>query len=226
MGKTAVVIPCFKRPEYTKLCLEYLEKSQVYKDVDFYIFDDGSNDGTFEIIQSSKLPITVFQNKDSIGLRNVLINFFNIVKDKDYDFLAKMDNDCLVPANWLDDLEYILSTHDFDILSPNVLPSNAAFLYGKEGHPVRPAVTVGGLWFMKAQMINGMDFEAFAPNGINGAFNLLKQIIAEKEARCGWVPDVTVQDIGHWSGEHPLHIKSKEHEEYSAYVGRPISWTA
>jgi len=226
VGKTAVIVPCFKRPEYTKLCIEYLEKAQAYPNAHFFLFDDGSQDGTYEILNNAKLPKTVYRTDESVGLRNVLINFFNLVKYTKYENLAKIDNDCLVPVNWLDDMEYLLYSQPFDILSPNVLPSNAAFIYGQDGIPIRPSLSVGGLWFMKSTMVNGVDFEAFTPNGINRAFNLLKQIIAEKEAVCGWVPDVTVQDIGHWSGGHPLHIKSKDHEEYSAYVGRPISWTA
>lgn len=225
MRKTAVIIPCFKRPEYTNHCINAMERAQVYRDVDFFLVDDCSNDSTYEILQTANLPIKrLIRHSEPQGLRNIIIDFFNAVKDQGYVYLAKMDNDCLVPENWLNQLIDVLEKTEMDIVSPNVLPSNAAFELGKDGELVRPSDHVGGLWCMKTTLIESMTFEKYAPNGITGAFNILKQIIAENDAKCGWVPSVTVQDVGHWSGYHPLHIKSKEHEEYSAVIGRGVSW--
>ncbi|MBX4189765.1 glycosyltransferase family 2 protein [Candidatus Parcubacteria bacterium] len=199
--RTAVLVPIYKRLEYARLCIEAIKKSKDYESAEFYFLDGSS------------------------GLRNTIIDFFEEVRGK-YEYLAKMDSDCLVPDNWLKDLTHILDTTDYDIISPNVFPSNAAFLYGREGAIVRPSESVGGLWCMRASLIKDMNFERYSPNGISGAFNLLTQIIKENEAKCGWIPSVTIQDIGHWSGAHPLHIKSKEHEEYSAEVRRDVSWSA
>lgn len=200
--RIAVLVPCYGRPEYTELCIKALKASPDYASADFF-YKDGAN-----------------------GLRNTIIDFFDEVRDK-YDYIAKMDNDCVVPKNWLDDLVYALETERYDIVSPNVEPSNAAFSVGKDSDGlVRPADHVGGLWCMKVSLIRDMSFERFSPNGITGAFNIIKQIVAENDAKVGWVPGVTVQDIGHWSGLHPLHIKSKEHEEYSVSIGRNISWSS
>lgn len=226
MPRAAVLVPCYKRPEYTKYCIEALEKSQDYSGVDFYLVDDGSHDDTYSILSNAKLSSTIIRNSETQGLRTVIVDFFELVRGKGYDYFLKMDNDCIVPKDWLTNLTSILRDSDFDIVSPNVLPSNAAFVLGKDGIPIRPSETVGGLWCMKSHLIDDVSFEKYAPNGIHGAFNILKQIIIEKEAKCGWVPMVEVQDVGHWSGEHPQHIKSKEHEEYSMIIGRPISWSA
>jgi len=62
--------------------------------------------------------------------------------------------------------------------------------------------------------------------GITGAIAILRQIYSEKSPIMGWVPSVVFDDMGHWSGEHPMHIKSKDHLEYSNEVGREIAWTA
>ncbi len=202
MSRTAVLVPCYKRNEYTQMCIDSLKKSEDYGSVDFY-FKDGIS-----------------------GLRNTIIDFFDEVRSKEYTYLAKMDNDCLVPNNWIKDLTDALDTSGYDIISPNVFPSNAAFVHGSDGELIRPSKIVGGLWCMRASLIKDMTFERYAPNGIVGAFNILTQIINEKDAVVGWLPSVTIQDIGHWSGAHPLHIKSKEHEEYSAEVRRDVSWSA
>lgn len=223
MSRVAVLVPCLKRPEYTAMCMESLKKAGT-KGIHFYLVDDGSNDGTDKVLMDSGIAHIVTVHKEPIGLRNTIIEFFDMVKHGNYEYLAKMDNDCLVPENWVSRLIENLEKSNIDIISPNVAPSNAAFVHGKDGFPVRPSEIVGGLWCMKASLPKGIDYERFSPNGISGAFNILKQIIFEKEARVGWDVSVLVQDIGHWSGNHPLHIKSDEHQAYSVLVGRPVSW--
>lgn len=205
--KVAVFMSHYKRPEYTEKCMEAIKEAQSYEEVDFYIIEDNPN----------------------IGLRNRIIDFFDTIKDKNYDYIAKIDNDCLVPKDWLDSMLAVFSKTDADILSPNVIPSNAAFTYGREdtdGKGYRPADIVGGLWFMKASLVKDMYFERHSTTGLVGAISILKQICVEKEPKIGWVSDVIVEDMGHWSGKHSLHIKSKEHELYSKEAGRQIAWSA
>jgi hypothetical protein len=116
---------------------------------------------------------------------------------------------------------------DSDILSPNVMPSNASYRYGKpdaSNPDIRPSKTVGGLWMMKRAMIDGIEFNHHDVVGIKGAFNILYQIAIEKEAKVAWLTNVTVQDIGHWSGMHPENIKSAEHLEYYKEIGRAVPW--
>jgi glycosyltransferase involved in cell wall biosynthesis len=231
MKSVAVLVPCYKRPEYTKLCLEAIKLAQDYGSrVYFYIVDDGSNDGTREIIEQSGISAHfVFQ--ENKGLRKVIIDFISWVKDLDkefgIDYISKVDSDCIVSKNWMNDLLSILETSNADIISPNVTPSNAAFKHGdlsrKEGDFI-PSEIVGGVWTMKKNMIDGIYFEQVDVSGITGAFHILNQIVIEKDPKIGWTDKVTFEDIGHWSGHHPLHIKSIEHAVYSAEVGRPIAW--
>ena len=104
-----------------------------------------------------------------------------------------------------------MENSDADILSPNVLPSNAAFKIGSDpenGEPYRPSQYVGGLWFMKKNLIKDIFFEIHDLLGITGAWSLLDQIIIEKDPKIGWLSAVTCQDMGHWSGRHPDHIKT------------------
>lgn len=197
----------YLRPEYTERCIKAINESQEYNNVDFYIVEDTN-------------PTT--------GLRNRIMDFFDSIKDKNYDFIAKMDNDCLVPKNWLNNMLAVFAKTDADILSPNVMPSNAAFTYGKadtKGKGYRPSEIVGGLWFMKYSIIKDIYFERHELKGLMGAVPLLRQIVTEKEPNIGWVPEVIVQDVGHWSGIHEEHIRSKEHFEYSKEVGRSVAWS-
>ena len=219
-----VIVPCFKRPEYTEKCIKSLEKSQDYQDTTFYLVDDGSNDETEKILRSSNLPSHVIVNRENVGLRQVLIDFFEF--SRPFKYVMKVDNDCEVPKSWLDDMKQMMFETDADILSPNVFPSDAANKFGspKFGLKYIPSKIVGGLWCMRTSLYKDIKFEPVNTFGIKGAFNLLNQIIVETDAKVGWVPSVVFQDLGHYSGKHPDHIKSEEHLNYSIEVGRPVSW--
>jgi len=90
-----------------------------------------------------------------------------------------------------------------------------------------PSTIVGGVWTMKREMIEDVFFEPIETcKGIKGAFPIINQIANIKKPRIGWTDRVVFDDIGYWGGTHPDHIKSKEHELYSAEIGRPIAWKA
>lgn len=223
----AIFIPAYKRPEYTEMCLESIKNSQEYPDTIFYFLDDGFNK---EVFNKYKRPGDILQENESpMGLRNGIIDFIDWVKTTNIDIISKVDNDCLVPKNWFNDLVGILTKTDVDILSPNVSESQAAFKYGKDDTyelGYRPSSFVGGLWTMHTKWVKDIFFERADTKGIRGAFALLHQIIVLNETRpnIGWTDKVTFDDVGHWGGTHQQHIKSEEHAMYSTEVGRPVGW--
>lgn len=222
-----VIVPCFKRPEYTFNCIKALEEAQTYDNVLFNLWDDGSDDETSKILENSTLNKRVVIAKQNMGLRNILIEFLSLVSNQT-KYIAKVDNDVMMPENWLRDLLALMKSNPVDILSPNVFPSNAAEKLGEpdlEGKGYMTSHHVGGLWFMKREIIDGLSFEVYPRvKGINGAFEILNQIILDKDPTIGWAYNIVAQDIGHWSGIHPLCIKSDEHRDYYAYINRKVSW--
>lgn len=225
--RIAVLVPCYKRPEYTRMCIDALEDAQHYENTTFFLVDDGSEDETESILVKAKLPSVVVINKPSIGLRATILKFFEFVKDGKFDYISKVDNDCLVSLSWLRNLIDILKLSGSDIISPNVMPSNAAYTYGKEIDETLPYLIsdiVGGLWTMRADLIEDIYFEPLNVKGIKGAWPLLNQILIEKLAKCIWAKKVTFEDMGHWSGLNQKHIKSDDHADYSEEIGRKIPW--
>lgn len=204
--KVAFFLSYYKRPEYLSMTLDSL-KNQDYENIDFYIVED---------------------NNPNTGLRNRIIDFFESIEGKEYDFLMKGDADCVFPVDYVSKIIEAFNNTDADILSANVKPSDAAFTYGKEDKEkkgYRPSEIVGGLWNFRPSLIKDMFFERHELTGLTGAVSLLRQIVTEKEPKIGWLPDITVQDVGHWSGQHKDHIRSKEHFEYSKEVGRAVAWS-
>lgn len=223
----AVLVPCYKRKEYTQMCVDAINKLRLPCSVRWILWDDGSNDDTKDILETvkwdNKLVVSMAEN---VGLRKVIQSFFHETKPVP-DFYAKIDNDCIVPENYFIDMLQKFASTDADILSPNVFPSNAAEHYGKpdtEKKGYRPSKIVGGLWMMTSEMVDGVDFDWHDVVGIKGATNILYQIVLEKEPNIGWVEEVVVQDVGHWSGKHPDNIKSFEHYDYYREIGRETAW--
>lgn len=225
--KIAILIPSYKRHEYLVHCLRRMDKAQKYYNTTFYIVSDGDGITISDIeLIGFNQQYKLIQHPYNLGLRHTILEFFDNALKDDVDFIVKMDNDCLVPDNWMNDILKVFDDTDVDILSPNVRPSNAARFYGKVVHglPYLPADIIGGLWFMRSSMIKGIAFNDYQVQGLVGAIPILRQIIAENKPKVGWLENVVVDDMGHWSGSHPQCIKSKEHEEYYSEVGRKISW--
>ena len=225
-------MPCYKRIEYTKRCIEALEEAQEYHNTTFMLVDDASHDGTIQFLGKCKLPKHTVLHRLNRGLRGTIIEFFDWVKFVEkspllkFDMIGLLGNDVLMPKNWLNDMLRIFEKSPAQILSPNYLPSNPAFSRGKEdkeGYGYRQALVVG-IWLMYAHLITDMEFEQHDLRGIWGSINLLKQINMEKDPIIGYVPTVMAQDLGHWSGMHPEHIKSEAHKAYYEEVGRGIKW--
>lgn len=221
-------MPCYKRPEYTQKCIKALEEAQEYPRVSFCLIDDGSGDKTKDLLTNSTLPnkyiISYTKNR---GLRNVMIDFFKWTRALNFDFLAVVGNDVLMPKDWLNKMLDAFEGTDADILSPNYMPSNPAYTQGEDDvkdKGYRPAKGIVGLWFMKADMIKDVHFERHNLWGIKGASRLLMQIKIEKMPKIGWVTDVVAQDLGHWSGKHPEHIKNAKHLDYYNEVGRNLAY--
>ena len=215
-----VLVPCYKRPEYTKQCLEYLERNTKYPNVTFFLVDDGSQDATLKYFEKFNLPKRIFSHKHNTGLRDVIIDFLNASKA---DYICKIDNDVLVPKEWLTKLVHVYESTNVDVLSPNVMPSDAASK-GLDVGGYFETRTIGGLWFMDKSLLDDMFFEKLTYGGIKCAHMLIDQIQTDLELNVGWTKDVTVDDIGHWSGKHNKHIKSQEHLDYTMEIGREVAW--
>ena len=213
--------------------MKALEEAQAYPNAFFVLVDDGSGDGTIHELAKINLPHKkTILHRSNEGLRHTVIDFFEWVKSLEgsaigFDFISIIGNDVLMPKNWLNDILSVFLKSDAEVLSPNYLPSNPAFVQGEpdvEGKGYRPARGIVGLWTMYSHLIEDIEFERHNLYGIKGCQNLLQQIQLEKEPKIGWVPDVVAQDIGHWSGAHPDHIKTEEHYQYYQKVGRNVTW--
>jgi len=232
MKTVDIIVPCYKRPEYTRQCLGTIQQNTVYPNVRFLLINDGSgNDGTEQILHSfldqNPTNSVALRHDINIGLRNTLIEAFGVlIRGKPADYIVKIDNDCLPPAEWIRNLVWLMENNDVDLLAPDVYPSHPADRFGKEkkGSKLLFSDTIGGNWIMKRDLLPKKGFSFTEDRTLSGAWQLMQGIIHGNKAKTAWTKEVVLQDMGHWSGKHPNHLKSKEHFEYSKEIGREVSW--
>lgn len=105
--KNAVIMLTCNREDYTRKTIENFERQLLasgrISDFDFFIYDNGSTDGTAEYLKeySGKLNIDVTYNSENAGIA-VGTKYLLSEKcfDKGYDFIAKADDDELIPDGW------------------------------------------------------------------------------------------------------------------------------
>jgi hypothetical protein len=171
----------------------------------------------------------VLRHDKNAGLRNTLIEAFGVLmRGTSSDYIIKIDNDCLPPKEWIRSLVWLMENNDIDIIAPDVYPSHPADRYkskdAKESDSLFPSSVIGGNWIMKRDLLKNIKMDFNEERTLTGAWQLMQRIIQESRAKTAWTKDVTLQDMGHWSGKHPNHLKSKEHFNYSVEVGRVVSW--
>jgi len=115
--KIAVVCNCYKRPEFTRLCLPMaIEHAGI--DADWRLVDDGSEDRTSDILMGlARKHGFVMANiyKDNRGHYVLRNEGFEWALDLGADMVVNIDNDILFPQNWLRDFARAFSTSPFGV---------------------------------------------------------------------------------------------------------------
>ena len=242
--RVAVLVPCYKRPEYTAKCVRSLVCNSRHRPLILWLVDDGSGDGTLKQLRSAQwvlacmatpgVQVEVVAHEKNLGLRATILEFWWEMRGK-ADFLAKIDNDSIVPPGWIAKMLAVFDDcPELEVLSPDNEPSHAALSHGvDDGGRYRRASNMGGLWFMRAstreKYFNLKRLRKSRKSyggGIRGAWDLMLKL-KRAGAVMGWTTDVVIGDMGHWRGQHPQHIKSEAHAAYSREVGRSrIAWEA
>lgn len=102
-----IVIPVFNRKEFTYNCIKSLQQ-QTFKDFKIILVDDGSTDGTEELISQEFSDVIILKGNGNLwwagatnlGVKYALANS----KDVANDFLLTLNNDLEVPENYLQNI--------------------------------------------------------------------------------------------------------------------------
>lgn len=108
------------RIEFTKQTLPCLFENTT-GDVLFIIIDTGSTDGTVEYLKNNIKKLSGGKKyklfiKNDMSLPRAVAFFYKTIKNYDFEYAGKIDNDTLVPLNWLTDLVDAAKNNNMDIL--------------------------------------------------------------------------------------------------------------
>lgn len=103
--KVAIYTISYDRKEYTQKMWEYVKDSGEYP-FDWFVYDNGSQDGSVELLNALKLDndnfkllVTSEKNKGITIASNVLVD---AIMKEDYQIVIKVDNDCqMMTKGWL-----------------------------------------------------------------------------------------------------------------------------
>jgi len=112
MPKVSICIPTYNRKNYLKETLESVF-AQTYKDYEVVIVDDGSNDGTDQMIKKSNYPIRYFR-QNNLGVskaRNKLIEL------AEGEYITFIDSDDLLFQYAVEDLMSLVECNGSDIVA-------------------------------------------------------------------------------------------------------------
>jgi glycosyltransferase involved in cell wall biosynthesis len=106
-----VLFTTFNRLGFTKRTLSVLLQNTPEGEI--IVIDNGSTDGTVEYLKSLS-GFELVLNEKNTGISGAMNTFFEMTKEA--EFVAKVDNDTIVPVNWLSDLITVLEQAHLDIV--------------------------------------------------------------------------------------------------------------
>ena len=105
----------YNRLDYTKKSLKCLLDNTPGNEI--IVFDNCSTDGTQEWLRGLKSRrLKIIYNNENIGIAGAMNEFFKMTKNKEY--VAKVDNDTLIPKEWLETLVAMSEHYKVDVLQP------------------------------------------------------------------------------------------------------------
>ena len=112
MPKVSICVPTYNRKDYLKETLESVF-AQTYRDYEVLIVDDGSNDGTDQMIEESNYPIRYFwqKNQGESSARNKLLE---LAEGK---YLTFIDSDDLLLPYAVEELVNLVEHNGSDIVA-------------------------------------------------------------------------------------------------------------
>jgi GT2 family glycosyltransferase len=106
-GRVSVVIPNWNGKRFMAGCLDSLAK-QTYDKVEVVVVDNGSADGSVELMRESYPHIQLIRFEQNTGF-SVAVNAG--IKSSDSEFVALLNNDTIVEPDWISEMVRAMREH-------------------------------------------------------------------------------------------------------------------
>jgi glycosyltransferase involved in cell wall biosynthesis len=177
-----IIYPTFNRLEFTKESLSVMIRNTDWAQVrKLILYDDGSSDGTREYLKSVEYPAKIEFVFEEIGGPVAITNRY--LSDSPSDIFCKIDNDTMLPANWLSESLKVMNAHpELGLLG---IDTFNPVRMGTCSRGYRPALFIGGVGLMRRSCFKTLP----RPNGRFG----FTQWQRESKSIKGWInPSIPV----------------------------------
>lgn len=99
--KISIITPTFNHEKYITECIESVVR-QTYPNWEMIIIDDGSTDGTPDIIKRYNDSRIIYIRKDHKGIDNLVDSYNRALKISNGEFILILEGDDYIPANRLE----------------------------------------------------------------------------------------------------------------------------
>lgn len=129
--KIAVLITCFNRKDYTVRCVEKLYS--IFGDIDIYIVDDNSSDGTTLEIRHKFPKANLIEGSGSLYWNRGMHLAWEHARKKEYDFYLWINDDVIIYDNCHNELLECAKLTDYNSIITGVIESpEKKIVYGGE----------------------------------------------------------------------------------------------
>lgn len=186
-----IVFVAYNRLEFTRFAFETLLCNTDWSLVsNLVIYDDGSEDGTYEWLRDTEMPdafdrapTNCFFYQTALRSPTAIMNHYLNPLKGSADIFAKIDNDIAVPPGWLEtSLAIMEASPELDLLG-----LAAGWTGVKEGEPGwEPTSHIGGVGLMRVEA-----FRSRPPLVPNGRYGFTEFQEGDDTLVRGWItPDV------------------------------------
>ena len=126
MHKLFIIIPVHNRINYTRRCLNCL-REQTFKNFNIILIDDGSSDGTAEILANNFPEVHLIKGDGNLwwtGAVNLALNQV-LTKAEERDYILTINNDTVFDKNYVENLVYSSEKQPDSIIGSIALDSKS-----------------------------------------------------------------------------------------------------
>jgi hypothetical protein len=175
---TELLYLAFNRLEFTRKSFSTMLANTDWKRVDrLTVYDDGSTDGTREYLaeQVKVAPVeSTLRATEKLGPVGIMVHY--LTQDEQDGIFVKVDNDVMLPPNWLDEGLRVMLDPTIDLLGIEAIRPAGP---GPRGFS--PAEHIGGIGFMRHRAFRGC-----LPTP-RGRFGFTKWQSAHDHVKKGWI---------------------------------------
>lgn len=130
MNQIAVLLTCFNRKQKTVKCLNHLFKLK--SDLDVYLVDDGSTDGTNESIVKEFPQVNLIKGSGNLFWNKGMHLAWEHAAKNDYDYYLWLNDDVIIYENCFDELFSCIKLTDGKAIISGIIESSDKknILYG------------------------------------------------------------------------------------------------